>query len=155
MGCDSIRFLLPKGSDSSRTKGSPCIPRRPRPRMSFLLACSVRRPAWSGRKGTNGVGTNGVTANCMLLTEGLFGYSRQPTYPISFVRNQRMQLRGSRFSRSSTGRAPESAGEARGHPTSSGAASGHCALLVGAPLAYSGLLRTTDSKQQANAAPKE
>ena len=34
----------------------------------------------SNRKGTNGVSTNGVTANFMFLTERLFGYSRQTTF---------------------------------------------------------------------------
>ena len=32
------------------------------------------------QKGTNGVITNGVTADFMFLTEGLFGYSHQPAF---------------------------------------------------------------------------
>ena len=46
-----------------------------------LLTRFVRPLAWTNRKGTKGVSTNGVTANFMFFsTEGLFGCPHEPTF---------------------------------------------------------------------------
>ena len=44
--------------------------------------CPCSNPACTGgvRKGTNGVSTNGVTADLMFFDRGFFGYSRSPTF---------------------------------------------------------------------------
>ena len=51
-------------------RSRPCAPPRTPTRARLRMGCLCCR-----RKGTNGVSTNGVTANFMFLTEGLFGYS--------------------------------------------------------------------------------